>query len=397
MKLNGNVQFINIRLMDILLYVAAAYLGFTIFVFVRNWFEFRSLKNLSPFIANSEERAPFVSICIPARDEETVIERCVTSALKQDYPNFEVIVLDDNSTDKTTEILAKLSGIINNLRHLSGKPKPTDWLGKPWACHQLSIHANGEFLIFIDADVWLEEDTISKAVNALQKSDTITVWPKQRVITFWEKLIIPMIYYGLYSLLPAKYVEQDPRWLPNRFRRKMAPKFAAACGQFIAFNRKAYDEIGGHSSVKQEIVEDVELSKAIKRQGKTITMYDGVDTVNCRMYQSHKEIFEGLRKNFFVGFGKNTPLFLFMAFLQFVVYVIPFFILFLGNSEQQLFSAVLIGIIFLQRWLLDYRFGWNPLISILQPLTILWFEVLAICCLWDHYTGKKARWKGREV
>ncbi|MEX2477266.1 MAG: glycosyltransferase [Gracilimonas sp.] len=382
--------------MDILLYVAAFYLSFTIFVFLRNWFEFRSLDEL-PSSNPEAKNAPLASICIPARNEEAVIDRCVTSALKQDYPNFEVLVLNDNSTDGTTKILDKLSGIINNLHHLKGEDKPCDWLGKPWACHQLSAHAKGKHLIFIDADVWLDESAITKAVNALKNSDPITVWPKQQVVTFWEKLIIPMIYYGLYSLLPAKYVEQNPKWLPKDLRDKMAPKFAAACGQFIAFNRNTYDEIGGHTSVKQEIVEDVELSKTIKRNGNSIIMYDGVGTVNCRMYRSHKEIFEGLRKNFFVGFGRNTPLFLFMAALQLIVYVLPFYALFTGTEAQQMFSLILIGIIFLQRWMLDYKFKWNPLISILQPLTILWFEILAIRCLWDHFTGKKAQWKGREV
>ncbi len=394
--MNGNALFATFRSMDILLYIAATYIGFTVFVFTRNWFEFRSLSS-QPTGHTDTTNAPLVSICIPARNEEAVIEKCVTSALKQDYPNFEVLVLDDNSTDKTTEILDKLSGIINNLYHLKGKSKPDDWLGKPWACHQLSEHAKGEYLLFIDADVWLEENTVSKAISALQQSDVITVWPKQKVVTFWEKLIIPMIYYGLYTLLPAKYVEQNPKWLPQNLRKKMAPQFAAACGQFIAFNKEAYATIGGHTAVKQEIVEDVELAKTVKRNVLTITMYDGVGTVNCRMYRSHADIFEGLRKNFFVGFGKNVPLFLFMATMQFIVYVVPFLALIFGEPDTQKLAVLLIGIFVLQRWLLDFRFGWNPIISLLQPITILWYEVLGIRCLWDHFTGKKANWKGREV
>ncbi|MAL16616.1 MAG: hypothetical protein CL670_09425 [Balneola sp.] len=381
--------------MEIFLYIAASYIGFTLFVFTRNWFEFKSLSDQPHF--TSEKATPLVSICIPARNEEAVIDQCVTYALKQDYPNFEVLVLDDNSTDGTTEILEELSGIINNLHHLKGKPKPDEWLGKPWACHQLSKHASGEYLVFIDADVWLEEHAISKAIHALQNSNAITVWPKQAVETFWEKLIIPMIYYGLYSLLPAKYVEQSPKWLPQNLRKKMAPQFAAACGQFIAFTKNAYETIDGHTSVKQEIVEDVELSKTIKRNGLSITMYDGVDTVNCRMYQNHSDIFEGLRKNFFVGFGRNVPLFLFMATMQVITFILPVIFLFIGNSFVQTLSAALIGVFLIQRWLMDYRFGWNPFVSLLQPLTILWYEVLGIRCLWDHFTGKKATWKGREV
>jgi chlorobactene glucosyltransferase len=382
--------------MEILLFIAASYLVFTIFVFTRNWFEFRSLKD--QFLINkSKEKSPLVSICIPARNEESVIDRCITSALKQSYPNFEILVLDDNSTDQTPEILEKFSNIIHNVHTISGKEKPSDWLGKPWACHQLSKRAKGEIIIFIDADVWLEENAIYKAVNALQRSDVITVWPKQQVVTFWEKLIIPMIYYGLYTLLPAKYVEQNPKWIPKRFQQKFAPAFAAACGQFIGFNRQAYEAIGGHTSVKQEIVEDVELSRQIKKAGLSIIMYDGVETVNCRMYQNHHELFEGLRKNFFVGFGRNLSLFLFMAIMQFLVFIMPFYVLSFGSQQEKMYACLLIGIFLIQRWLLDLRFKWNPLMSLLQPVTIVWYEVLGIRCLWDHYTGQKASWKGREV
>lgn len=379
--------------MDILLIVAASYLLYTIIVFVRNLFEFRSLKEYP----NETNKQPLVSICIPARNEELVIERCVSSALHQDYKNFEVLVLDDNSTDNTPDILNGLKSRNSSIKIIKGKPKPNDWLGKPWACQQLSEQAEGDILVFIDSDVWLEEPAISRSVNALSNSDTITVWPKQEIKTFWEKLIIPMIYYGLYSLLPAKYVEDNPKWVPKPFRNKVGVQFAAACGQFIGFNRYAYDSIGGHSAVKDQIVEDVELAKVIKRHGLKITMYDGLETVNCRMYRSHHEIFEGLRKNFFVGFGRNTFLFLFMSIMQFIVYVAPVFILFLGEPHQRLYAAIILILILIQRWLLDLKFKWNPIISVLQPLTILWFEVLGIRCLWDHYTGKKAQWKGREV
>jgi len=379
--------------MDILLIVAASYLLYTIIVFVRNLFEFRSLTDRS----NYNDEQPTVSICIPARNEEHVIERCVTSALDQDYDNFEVLVLDDNSTDDTPVILSKLKHQYSSLKVIQGKPKPNEWLGKPWACQQLSEQSKSDLLIFIDADVWLENTAVTRSVNALRISDAITVWPKQEIKTFWEKLIIPMIYYGLYSLLPAKYVEENPKWVPRPFRKKIGVQFAAACGQFIAINRKAYDKFGGHSSVKDQIVEDVELAKVIKRHDLTITMYDGLETVNCRMYRSHHEIFEGLRKNFFVGFGRNTVLFLFMSAMQVIVYIAPLIILIAGDPHQRLYAAIILAIILIQRWILDLRFKWNPLMSFLQPLTILWFEVLGVRCLWDHYTGKKVTWKGREV
>lgn len=382
--------------MEILLIIAATYLLFTLFVYVRNIFEFKSLEKAIQQPEN-QNPSPLVSICIPARNEERVIERCISSAMKQDYPNFEILVLDDQSEDKTPDILKKLSEIVNNLKHFEGKPKPDGWLGKPWACQQLSEQAKGEILVFIDADVWLEEHAISKAVNNLSHSDVITVWPKQQLKTFWEKVVIPIVYYGLYTLLPSKYVEETPKWLPQNLRNKYGHEFAAACGQFIAFNRTAYNKINGHAAVKDKVLDDVELAKEVKRQSLKLIMYEGHHSVNCRMYHSNNEIFNGLRKNFFVGFGNNTLLFLAMAALQIIVYVLPWIILITGTPLLQWYAGILILITLLQRWYLDFKYKWNPLFSLLHPIAILWYEVLAVRCLWDYYTGSKPDWKGRKV
>jgi chlorobactene glucosyltransferase len=382
--------------MEILLIITATYILFTLYVLIRNIFEFKSLEKTSTG-QKSHSGQPLVSICIPARNEESVIERCISSVMKQDYPNFEILVLDDQSEDNTSLILNQLSEIVNNLQHYKGELKPNDWLGKPWACHQLSRQAKGEILVFIDADVWLEEQSISKAVNKLELSDAITVWPKQHLKTFWEKVVLPIVYFGLYTLLPSKYVEETPNWLPQKLRQKYGHEFAAANGQFIAINRSAYEKIGGHSSVKDKILDDVELAKEIKRQSLKLIMYEGHHSVNCRMYQSNVEIFNGLRKNFFVGFGNNTWLFLAMAVLQLIVYVIPWVIIITGTPLLQWYAGMLILITLLQRWYLDFKYGWNPLFSVLHPVAILWFEILAVRCLWDYYTGTKAKWKGRNV
>ena len=384
--------------MMILLYISVGFLIYTSFILGMNLIDFKCLKNT--IVPDSSEK-PKVSICIPARNEASVIERCVTSALKQNYPNFEVLVLDDQSTDGTGEILAKLSGIINNLIHIKGKEKPNDWLGKPWACHQLSEAASGEILIFIDADVWLDEDAIPKAVSELSDVDAITVWPEQILDSFWEKQVIPLIYFALYTLLPARYVEKEPKWLPAFLRNKLAPKFAAACGQFIAFNKNAYSKINGHESVKDQIIEDVELAKNIKKSGLVLKMLQGVDLVYCKMYASNNELWNGLRKNFFVGFGKNIVFFLLMSILHLIVFVAPFFTFFYGfqtNSvELLIWSSIAIILIFLQRASLNYCFKWDIYSSFTHAVGVLWFQALGIQCLTDHYAKKPVRWKGRKL
>lgn len=384
--------------MMIILYISIAFLLYTSVILIRNFFEFNSLHRSSVPINTSDKK---VSICIPARNEVDVIEQCVTSALKQNYTNFEVLVLDDQSTDGTTEILNKLSGIINNLIHLKGQAKPDDWLGKPWACHQLSKHATGDYLVFIDADVWLDEDAIPKAVSELQKCDAITVWPEQILETFWEKQVIPLIYFALYTLLPAKYVERSPRWLPSFLSSKLSPKFAAACGQFIAFNRAAYDSISGHESVKDKIIEDVELAKNIKRNRLRLKMLHGVDSVFCRMYSNHTELWNGLRKNFFVGFNKNILFFLLMAILHIVVFIAPIILFIYGfsinSSELLIASSVPVFIVFVQRASLNFIFKWDIYSAFSHALGVLWFQALGVQCLVDYLTKKKVSWKGRKL
>jgi len=384
--------------MMIFLYISVGFLIYTSFILGMNLIDFKGLKNT--IVPDSSEK-PKVSICIPARNEATVIERCVTSALKQNYPNFEVLVLDDQSTDGTGEILDKLSGIINNLIHIKGKEKPNEWLGKPWACHQLSEAASGEILIFIDADVWLDEDAIPKAVAELSDVDAITVWPEQIVESFWEKQVIPLVYFALYTLLPSRYVEQAPKWLPSFLRKQLAPKFAAACGQFIAFNKSVYSKINGHESVKDQIIEDVELAKTIKSRRLTLKMLHGVDSVFCRMYSNDSELWNGLRKNFFVGFGKNTVLFLLMSVLHLIVFVAPFFTFIYGfkvNSvELLIWSSISLMLIFTQRAILNFIFKWDIYSSFTHSIGVLWFQVLGIQCLIDHFTGKSVSWKGRNL
>lgn len=376
---------------------AFLYLVGTSLVLTRNHFEFIGLQDIK---ASSSSETPLVSICIPARNEADTIERCVTTALKQEYPNFEVLVLDDHSTDGTSEVLDELSGIINNLRHLKGAPKPDDWLGKPWACHQLSKQAQGEILVFIDADVWLEPDVLNKTVAELERKDAITIWPEQKLGSFWEQLVIPTIYYSLYTLLPAVYLERPPRWMPRYFQKLMNPKFAAACGQFFAFNISTYDAIGGHTSVKDHVVEDVQLSRNIKAEGLQMKMLHGRRTVYCRMYHDHSEVWNGFKKNFLNGFD-NMFEFSFMWLIHIVVYLIPIYtaITSWSSSPGLLFylSATVVLIPIIQRVYLASKFRWNPVYSLLHFLSVIWFQILALVSVINKLTGVKNTWKGREV
>lgn len=385
-----------------LIYLSIGYLAVTTLILLRNHTHFISLHPSRE--TRYLDQSPPVSICIPARNEEDTIERCVNTALKQSYPDFEVLVFDDGSTDRTGRILEKLQERHpHRLTVLKGSTKPDDWLGKPWACHQLSKTASGELLIFADADTWFEPDAIGRVVRSMGHDviDFLTVWPRQRLETFWEKMIIPLIYYALLSLLPAYYVYRAPRWIPSFLKSRLAPYFAAACGQFLAFKRSAYERIGGHEAVKDEIVEDVALARRIKKSGFRMRMYYGADTVGCRMYNSLNEIKEGFRKNFLAGFGFNLPLFVLAGLLHIIVYVVPYLTLLagiiLGDRILLMLSGIPVLLILFHRLLISRWFSWNFGYGLLHPVSVLWFQWLAMIVLRDYYTGRRPEWKGRQV
>jgi len=205
---------------------------------------------------------PFVSILVPARNEELNIRGCVESLLQQDYPNYEVIVLNDSSDDRTADILNEIKNKYPKLVILQGKPIAEGWTGKTYACKQLAEIANGAWLLFTDADTWHKPCSLRGAMYiAIERdSDLLTVFPKMIMKTFSEKLLMPMLFFIAFVLLPFYFVD-----------KRGFTKFAIGVGPFMLFKQSAYDKIGGHDSVKNAIVEDVWLSRKIKEHGLRLT------------------------------------------------------------------------------------------------------------------------------
>ncbi len=369
-----------------LLVPSLLWLGYTTLILLLN------LKDVKPVRRSVQRSKKRVSVLIPARNEETCIGTCVGSLLDQSHENIELIVLDDQSTDRTASILASFDSSM--LKVIHGTPKPADWLGKPWACHQLSQIATGEILVFADADTWFAPDAIAAVADSFdEQTDMITIWPIQKLVTAWERIVIPMVYFSLFTLLPSRYVSADPTWMPRFLRPRFRPLFAAACGQFLAFTRSSYDRIGGHTSVKSDIVEDVQLAKAIKSSGGIVRMHHGHHSVGCRMYRSHSEIWNGFRKNFLAGFEYNIPFFLLAAVLHLWVYVLPFFLL----PWAPIAALVCISIPILQRIILAQWYGLNRLDAFSHVIGVMWFQSLGVRVLIDRMKGTKISWKGRAV
>lgn len=385
-----------------ILYFILAYLALTTLILLFNRREFTPLLETADHRFSSD--APLVSICIPARNEELTIERCIRSALNQTYPNTEVLVLDDQSTDSTSEVIDKLKKIHGDSLHfISGKPKPHNWIGKPWACQQLADASTGAILLFIDADAWLEPDAAARTVQSMDHDtvDMLTVWPMQKLQTFWEKTVIPLVYYALLSLLPARYVYSEPKCIPPFLQKYTSPYFSAACGQFLAFRRQAYQSLGGHRSVRDKLVEDLALARRVKEKGLRMKMYHGKGTVFCRMYRTQQQMYQGFRRNFLPGFRNNVPFFILVGLIHFIIFLLPYITfmtgLYLNRTDWIALSGTAIVIPLLHRLPLARWFDWNISYALLHPLGIIWFQQLGIQVLKDYVQSNTISWKERNI
>ncbi|WP_287152444.1 glycosyltransferase [Candidatus Solincola tengchongensis] len=257
---------------------------------------------------------PLVSILIPARNEEENIVRCLESVLAQDYPCFEVVVLDDGSRDRTWEILSHLSSRDPRLRVIRGSEPPPGWTGKNWACHQLSLQAGGELLLFTDADTFHHPESLCRAVAALQESgaDLLTALPRQEMLTPGEKMAVPILGWSVLCFFPL--------FLAHRLK---APFLSAAVGQFMLFRRSAYYRAGGHRAIRAEIADDFALARRIKSEGLNLEFLDGGDLLVCRMYRGLSSAFHGLTKSLFPAFGCRVILFVFVWTWLAVVFLEP--------------------------------------------------------------------------
>ena len=364
-------------------------------ILIRNRLTFESLETgTQKTLGMSSKDFPFISICIPARNEELNIEKCVHSLAKQDYPNYEILILNDCSTDHTAEILKKLEmKYPSKIKIFDGSPKPDNWLGKPWACYQLSQKVTGSFLIFADADTWFEPQVLNHIIHRFRQYDLdfITVWPQQIIKTFWEQVLIPMLYYALLGFLITDYVTELPKWIPKFLHPHIAPIFTAANGQFIALKREAYQKTGGHAAVKNEVVEDMALSKLARISGLKMRMFHGVNQVFCRMYRNHRDIYEGFRKNFLHGFNKNVFLFLLAALFHLLIYLFPVYTLLTGllipGKSLILLSILALILPVMHRFILSFWFRWKPVYSFAHIPGVLWFEWLGIRVLFDFFSG----------
>jgi chlorobactene glucosyltransferase len=372
----------------VLLVLIALFLAFLLIIAVSNLLVLRNLGSYK-----RSERQPFVSILIPARNEEEAVGRCVQSLLSQDYPNFEVRVLDDDSSDGTWAVLQNLAIDDRRLKIARGKPLPGEWLGKLWACHQLSLQAEGEMLLFTDADTVHKPSTLRYAVAAMEteNADLITALPQQIMGSFLEKLIMPFSYWIIMCFLPLTVAYSTQNTL-----------FSAATGQFMLFRRSAYEKIGGFEAIKQHVVDDVELCKRIRSHGLRWRLMAGHDSYSVRQYSNAAELVEGHTKNLFAEFNNNAPALIFIWLWILLVFLAPVAglitgILIDGAAGSVFWLSVACILISLIIWLIAcLRFRFPLYLALFYPLSVLILALLSFSSMILNFV-KKATWKGRVL
>ncbi len=342
----------------------------------------------------SPDRTPHVAVLLPARDEAHRIAPCLRALRAQRHAELTVLVLDDGSTDATADVVRALADQDARLRLIEGglRPPPDGWLGKSWACQRLADLALGshdapDLLVFLDADVVLAPDAISRlaALVAATGLDLASPYPRQEARTPTERLVQPLLQWSWLTTLPLALAE-----------RSALESLTAANGQLLAITPEAYRRCGGHAAVAGVVLEDVALARAVKRTGGRALVTDGTDLATCRMYASTRELVDGYAKSLWAAFGSPGGALAVTTALS-VTYVLPPAAAVLARSPATRsigalgYAAAVLGRVMVAR-----RTGQHVADSALHPASILALDALTALSFRRRRHGT-IRWKGRGL
>lgn len=323
-----------------------------------------------------------VSVLIPARNEEKNIGNILGDLKKQPFVNFEAIVFNDQSEDRTSAIVQEFARRDSRFRLINSDRLPRGWLGKNHACHHLAIEATGEYLLFLDADVRISGNLVGDAISYAEstRSDLISIFPMQRIITAGEWSTVPNMNYILVTLLPLILVRKTPY-----------ASLAAANGQFMLFRKEIYSQILPHEKMKSSKVEDILIARYFKKNGKGVSCLLGDERISCRMYSDFRGAVNGFSKNVVEFFGGSyIPASVFWLITTFGFLVV---LLFLPFSLFIVYLAIYLG----TRIAVSLASGQNILKNILFILPLQLSMGLFIVKSLTNKFFKKYSWKGREI
>ena len=324
----------------------------------------------------SNARLPTVSVIIPARNEEICLADCLQSLVTQCGTNFEIIVVDDQSTDRTREIARAFSGV----RLIEAGPLSPNWTGKNNAVTTGARHARGEWFLFTDADTVHIPGSLTRALVEAQENNVefLSYSPEQIAVTFWEMATLPVVFAELARQYPPSTVS-DP-----------ASPIAAANGQYILVRRATYEAAGGHAAVAGDILEDVALARGVKASGRKIRFRHGADAVRTRMYRNYRQLRDGWTKNLALLFPRPG----WLAAKTIALWTIPWIALPLAYRYRWWWS-VIFAVVFLCLVLRNRRanFAWK-MEFLGATFGMPMFAYLLLRSKRAHATGS-VTWKGR--
>jgi hypothetical protein len=366
----------------VLAVAALALAALPVLLALRNLADFRPPPSLP-----SRGGALGVSILIPARNEEAVIEAAVEAARASRDVELEVIVLDDHSTDRTAEIVRGIGRGDPRVRVEPAPPLPARWSGKQHACHMLARLARHPNLLFVDADVRLAPDAAARLAAFLEASGAglVSGFPRQETKTLGEKLVIPFIHVLLLGYLPVFLM-----------RRQGAPGLGAGCGQLFLAWRDAYEHAGGHAAIRASLHDGITLPRAFRRAGMKTDICDATDLAACRMYRGFGETWRGFGKNATEGMARPAALPVWTLLLG-GGHVLPFLLLAAAPAGSPAFltAALAAAGIWGMRFALARRFRQSLLGAALHPIGMLLVLLIQWQALFRSLTGRKTSWRGR--
>ena len=342
-----------------------------------NYFSFAYL----PVVANVTG-APFVSILIPARNEEENIGALLKQLSQLKYGKLEIIVYNDHSTDNTESIVTQWVAKQAPIKIMNGAELPQGWLGKNHACHQLAGQAKGDILLFLDADVSVNKDIIERSISHLQKHKLhlLSIFPRQIFKSFGEKISVPLLNYILLSLLPLFLIRKSKRVI-----------FSAANGQFMMFKANTYKTLWPHESFKSHRVEDIAIIRMFKQKGLASDTRLGDNDISCRMYGSLDTAIVGFTKNIFQFFGDSK---LVTVCFGLVTTLGPFLIYFyLGAGWLIAYVVGTLSIRLFVSLASKQPVVQNILLAIPQHLVFLFIIIKGLI----NNKQRKILWKGRNI
>jgi len=346
-----------------------------------------------------------VSVLIPARNEERHIAACVESVLASTCVEFEVLVLDDASSDRTAEIVSEIAARDKRVRLLHAPPLPAGWNGKQHACWMLAQQSSAPVMLFLDADVRVQPDAIVRCEGARRDRGLplLSGFPRQITVGWLEKLLLPLIHFVLLSFLPMRWMQKTTR-----------PAFAAGCGQFLLAEREAYFACGGHAAIRETRHDGLRMPQLFRRHGYRTDIFDLTALAEVRMYDSAGAVWLGLAKNATEGIATPARIVPFTLLLM-LGQILPVFmaaawtavcmsVVIVGARFDQpglaeaVSAAVIVALVasYLPRLLVVRRFK-QPLVSaLLHPLGVTLLLLVQWYALARQIFGRPVVWRARN-